>query len=51
MFVGLQDVNYPRSNYTLTYDPSGDQLRGIYCQAMKKERYEIFFERSKEGAF
>src|SRR5690349_10593320 len=33
VFVELRDVNYPGSIYTLTYEASSDQLKGIYYQA------------------
>ncbi len=47
VFVELQDVNYPGSTYTLTYDPASEQLQGIYFQAALNEQYEVFFERQK----
>jgi len=30
VFIELRDVNYPGSSYTLTYDPTSDQLKGVY---------------------
>ena len=45
VFIELRDVNYPGSTYTLTYDPSSDQLRGIYYQAVEQQRFEVVFER------
>lgn len=47
VFVELQDVNYPGSTYTLTYDPASEQLQGIYFQAALNQQYEVFFERQK----
>ena len=47
VFVELRDVNYPGSTYTLTYEPSSDQLRGIYYQAVEQQRFEVVFERVK----
>ena len=38
VFVELRDVNYPGSTYTLTYEPSSDQLQGIYYQAVQHQR-------------
>ncbi len=45
VFIELQDVNYPGSSYTLAYDPVGDQLKGVYYQAVEQQHYEIEFER------
>ncbi len=47
VFVELQDVNYPGSTYTLTYDPASEQLKGIYFQAALNQQFEVFFERQK----
>jgi hypothetical protein len=47
VFVELRDVNYPGSTYTLTYDPSQDQLTGDYFQAVARETYDVFFKRMK----
>ena len=47
VFVELQDVGYPGSNYTLTYDAPSDQLRGIYYQAAIQESFDIVFVRMK----
>jgi hypothetical protein len=46
-FIELRDVNYPGSNYTLTYDPASDRLKGIYYQAAEKQRFEVAFVRMK----
>jgi hypothetical protein len=35
VFVELRDINYPGSNYTLTYDPQRDALVGNYFQAVE----------------
>ncbi|MGN6732205.1 MAG: hypothetical protein ACTHMB_09570 [Candidatus Binatia bacterium] len=45
VFVELRDVNYPGSTYTLTYEPSSDQLKGIYYLAVEQQRFEVVFER------
>ena len=45
IFVELRDVNYPGSTYTLIYEPTNDQLKGIYFQAALKQQFEVFFER------
>ncbi len=47
VFIELRDANYPGSTYTLAYDPANDQLKGIYFQAVAREKYEIYFERLK----
>ena len=47
VFVELRDVNYPGSTYTLTYDPASDQLKGIYYQAVEKQRFPVAFVRMK----
>jgi len=47
VFVELRDVNYPGSTYTLTYEPSSDQLQGIYYQAVEQQRFQVRFERMK----
>lgn len=47
IFIELRDVNYPGSNYTLTYDPASDQLKGIYYQAVERQRFEVVFVRMK----
>ena len=47
VLVELRDVNYPGSAYTLAYDPTADQLRGVYFQAVEQQRYEIQFVRMK----
>jgi hypothetical protein len=45
--IELRDVNYPGSTYTLTYDPEGDQLKGIYYQALQQQHFEVAFLRMK----
>ena len=47
VFVELRAPNYPGSNYTLTYDPQHDQLRGIYFQAVERQNFNVFFVRMK----
>ena len=47
IFFELRDVNYPGSTYTLTYEPASDQLKGIYYQAVEKQRFPVFFARMK----
>ncbi len=45
VFIELRAPNYPGSTYTLAYDPEGDQLQGIYYQALEQQTYEVVFER------
>jgi len=45
VFVELNDVGYPGSNYTLNYDPQNDALQGNYFQATMKQNYDIAFMR------
>ena len=47
IYVEMQDVGYPGSNYTLTYDKDNDQLVGIYYHAILKQRFDIYFEREE----
>jgi len=49
VFVELQDVNYPGSTYTLTYDPRRDVLEGIYYQAMLDQSFDVVFVRLPEA--
>jgi hypothetical protein len=47
VFIELRDVNYPGSTYTLAYEPDGDQLKGIYYQAVEQQSFEVNFVRMK----
>jgi len=47
VFIELRDINYPGSTYTLTYDLASDQLKGIYYQAVERQRYSVMFVRIK----
>jgi uncharacterized protein (DUF2147 family) len=47
VFIELRDVNYPGSTYRLTYDPASDQLKGIYYQAIEKQRFPVVFVRMR----
>jgi len=47
VFIELRDVNYPGSTYSLTYDVEGDQLKGIYYQAVERQRFPVAFTRLK----
>ena len=41
----LQAGGYGGSTYELTYDPASDRLKGIYYQAVVKQKFEVFFAR------
>ena len=45
VFVELRAPGYPGSTYTLTYDPTRDQLAGIYFQAALQQRFDVVFMR------
>ena len=45
VFVELRAPGYPGSTYTLTYDPTRDQLTGIYFQAALQQRFDVVFVR------
>ena len=41
----LRAGGYDGSTYELTYDRASDRLKGIYYQAVAKQKYEVFFAR------
>lgn len=45
LFVELQDVGYPGSNYRLTYFPATDQVYGVYYQAAIEQSFDVEFQR------
>jgi hypothetical protein len=45
VFLELQAGGYGGSTYDLTYDPATDRLKGIYYQAVAKQKFEVFFTR------
>ncbi|ULQ54073.1 hypothetical protein [Flavihumibacter fluvii] len=47
VYIELQDVNYPGSNYTLQYIPGKDKLAGKYFQAVEGTTYNVEFIRTK----
>ena len=47
VFIELRDVNYPGSNYHLTYDPKTDQMKGVYFQAVERQNFDVNFVRVK----
>jgi hypothetical protein len=47
LFVQFDDVGYPGSTYTLGYDPTSGQLKGLYYQAAQRQQYEVVFVRQR----
>jgi hypothetical protein len=45
VFIELRDANYPGCTYALTYNPTTDQLAGVYFQAALQQQFEVIFER------
>ena len=41
----LRAGGYSGSTYELAYDPASDRLKGIYYQAVAKQKFEIYFVR------
>lgn len=47
-FFELRAGGYGGSTYELTYDPADDRLKGVYYQAVARQRFEVTFVR-KQG--
>lgn len=47
-FFELRAGGYDGSTYTLVYDPAKDVLRGVYYQAVARQRFDVTFERVKQ---
>ena len=43
----IQAGGYSGSTYELTYDAASDQLKGIYYQAVMKQKFDVAFARKK----
>ena len=41
----LQAGGYSGSTYDLVYEPANDRLKGIYYQAVMKQKFEVYFTR------
>jgi len=41
----LQAGGYGGSTYELTYDSASDRLKGIYYQAVAKQKFDVYFAR------
>jgi uncharacterized protein (DUF2147 family) len=44
-FFELRAGGYGGSTYELTYDPATDRLKGIYYQAVAKQKFDVYFTR------
>lgn len=47
VFLELRAGGYNGSTYTLVYDPVKDVLRGVYYQAVARQKYDVYFVRSR----
>ncbi len=47
VFLELRAGGYDGSTYTLAYDPANDVLKGVYYQAVARQRYNVYFVRAK----
>lgn len=47
VFLELRAGGYDGSTYTLVYDPGADVLKGVYYQAVAKQRFDVRFARAK----
>jgi len=47
LFFELRAGGYDGSTYTLTYDPKFDVLKGVYYQAVAKQKFGVYFVREK----
>ena len=45
VFLELRAGGYNGSTYDLVYDPASDRLKGIYYQAVVKQKFDVYFER------
>lgn len=47
LFFELTAGGYGGSTYTLTYDRANDVLKGVYYQAVAREKFDVNFRRAK----
>jgi len=47
LFFELRAGGYNGSTYTLAYDPAKEILYGVYYQANARQKYNIYFNRSR----
>src|SRR5260221_598609 len=44
-FFEIRAAGYNGSTYELSYDPTSGQLKGIYYQAVAKQKFDVYFVR------
>lgn len=47
VFLELTAGGYNGSTYTLTYDPGKNVLKGVYYQAVQRQKYDVVFNKSR----
>lgn len=47
VFLELTAAGYNGSTYTLTYDPANKVLKGVYYQAVQRQKYDVEFTKSR----
>ena len=47
LFFELRAGGYNGSTYTLNYDAASDQLKGVYYQAVARQKFDVVFVRAK----
>jgi hypothetical protein len=47
LFFELRAGGYNGSTYNLNYDAASDQLKGVYHQAVAKQKFDVVFRRMK----
>lgn len=47
LFFELRAGGYNGSTYTLVYDPSNDTFKGVYYQAVAKQKFDVVFARAR----
>ena len=47
VFLELRAGGYNGSTYTLEYEPASDTLRGVYFQAVAKQKFDVVFARAR----
>ena len=45
VFLELRAGGYNGSTYDLVYDPASDRLKGVYSQAVVKQKFDVYFVR------
>jgi hypothetical protein len=50
LLIELPDADYQGSTYQLTYEPSDDELRGVFFQALEQQAYDVVFKRKSKEA-